>query len=281
MASITVAATTATATEQAQLYSKDLFHEPHVNSFWKNLQGPGPDYVIQIDDSLKKEQGDRVNFTLFAELTGKGRVVGTANTQLTALEGNEEAPNRYQFGVTLDEIHHSVRTGGKLTEQRLAYKVRPEMKQVLAYWYNRAYDEMIFKKLTGTDYTDDASRTFGDAAVANTNVIRPGGKTAKADIELTDTFVVDLIERAKSMATVGIFGATTAWRIRPFMVGGRPYYGMVIHPYQKYGMRKDPDWKEAVLHARERSQENPIFTGATAIVNSNFTNTSFGEICLN
>jgi hypothetical protein len=140
----------------------------------------------------------------------------------------------------MDQLRHAIITGGKLSEQRLAWEMREKMKNLLAYWWARIVDDVIFKKLSGTTFTDSAStpQTFGEAATANTNNLYGGGKTASNQLTPSDTFDPVLLRRAKEAAMVGVGTYAAAgtlnasiWRIRPMIIGGKPYYGCVSNDY--------------------------------------------------
>lgn len=207
------------------------------------FMGEGPNNVIQIRRDFMKSKGDAINYNLVADLSQKG-LAGSGLQSLLyfgssaatrRLEGNEEAPTVYADSVVLDQLRHAVITGGKLSEQRLAFEMRPEMKNNLAYWYARiAFDEVIFKKLSGVTFTDSQSRTLGEAAVANTNNIYGGGKTASNQLTSGDTFEPTLFRKAKEAAMTGVgtvnasnVANATIWKIRPMIIGGKPYYGCV------------------------------------------------------
>lgn len=264
MADISVNATTAAATEQAQLYTRELWYDARVNSFCDKFMGEGPNNVFEVRRDFTKEKGDRINITLFADLTGKGRVVGTSATGFAVnLEGNEEEPSRHVFSVTLDHIRHAELLEGKMSEQRAAYEVRPAMKNTLSYWWQRRRDEIVFKKMSGVAYTDDGgSVTFGDTVAANSNVLYGGGKLAKADLNSGDTFTPNLLRKAKTMAMTGIYGSTTGWRMRPLIINGQAHYICILHPYQVFDLQGTPEWVNAQLYAGQRGWDNPIFSGA-------------------
>jgi N4-gp56 family major capsid protein len=241
--------------------------------------------VIHVRKDFVKSKGDALNYNLIADLSQKGLAGSGLQTLLyfgssaatRRLEGNEEAPTVYTDSVLLDQLRHAVITGGKLSEQRLAFEMRPEMKNNLAYWYARiAFDELVFKKLSGVTFTDSQSRTLGEAAVANTNNIYGGGKTASNQLATNDTFEPTLFRKAKEAAMTGVgtysaAGATNAtiWKIRPMVIGGKPYYGACLHPYQIYDLQGSQAWEQAhreISGLREHN-DNPIFSGALGLWN--------------
>ena len=263
MANVSVSASTPTASVQAQLYAKDVWREARVNSFWKNMMGQGPNNVIQVKNDFAKQKGDAINYDLFPDLTSRGFAGSNAQT----LEGDEESVTIRVDTVLLDQLRHAMRVAGKLDEQRAAIELRPEMKSNLAYWWTRRMDDIIFKKLSGTTYTDADSATFGEAATANTHVLYGGSKLAKNELTSSDTFTLDLLRKAKTIAKTGVRGSTTIWRMRPMNINGKPYYGCVLHPYHIFDLQGSQAWEQAQREAGLRGAENPIFSGAIGIWN--------------
>jgi N4-gp56 family major capsid protein len=276
MANWSISTASAAAQVQAQLFAREVWREARVNSFWNAFIGEGPNNVIQLRKDFAKEKGDVLNYPLVADLTGKGlagsglQTLGVYATSASTrrLEQNEEAPSTYVDTVTLDQLRHAVISGGRLSEQRLAFEMRPEMKNLLAYWWNRQFDELLFRKLSGVTYTDDQSRTLGEAATASTNVLYGGGVSAKNQLTSAGIFTPDLVRKAKVAAMVGNFGGlgtpANMWRMRPMIIDGKPYYGCVLHPFQVYDMQGTEAWEQAhreIGGLREHS-DNPIFTGA-------------------
>ena len=284
MSNWTVSAATPASQAQAQLFSRKVWMEARVNSFWNALMGEGPNNVIDVQTDFLKGKGDVLNYSLLADLANRG-LAGSglqsnlvyASTNSNRLEGREEAPNVYVDTVTMDQLRHAIITGGKLSEQRLAWEMREKMKNLLAYWWARIVDDVIFKKLSGTTFTDSAStpQTFGEAATANTNNLYGGGKTASNQLTTSDTFDPVLLRRAKEAAMVGIGTYAAAgtlnssiWRIRPMIIGGKSYYGACLHPYQVTDLQGTQAWEQAQMGLfREQSRmtklcelgESPIF----------------------
>jgi N4-gp56 family major capsid protein len=272
MANWTVSASSITAQAQAALWISEVWREARVNSFWGSFMGEGPNNVIHVRKDFMKNKGDQMHYSVLSDLTGKGRagsalqsnLVYAASAGTRRLEGNEEAPTPYVDTVTLDQLRHGVITGGELSEQRLSFEMRMEIKNTLAYWWTRIVDEICFKKLSGTTFQDDGSNTFGEAATANTNILRPGNKTTDNDLLNSDTFSPSLVRIAKTAAKTGIFGTTTIWRMRPMILEGKPWYGCALHPYQVYDLQGTQEWGEAhrQIDGLRNHSDNPIFTGA-------------------
>ena len=92
-----------------KLWSKKLAHEALKQTYMGKFLGTGSDSLIQIKDDTQKSAGDKVTFGLRMQLTGNG-VQGDAT-----LEGNEESLVTYSDNVTIDQLRHAVRSGGRKT----------------------------------------------------------------------------------------------------------------------------------------------------------------------
>ena len=259
MATWSVSASTPAETRAAQMWARKAFVEAKTNSAWASLMGEGPNNIIQLDTRLTKEKGDAVNVSLVTHISGAG--IGNDST----LEGNEVAPSDYSDSVLLFQIRQAIRLAGKMSEQRAHFDLRMHMKDELAYWYTRWFDSLIFKKLSGITVTDANSATLGEAGTTNSNIIYGGSATSTATLTTSDTLTLDLISKAKVAAKTGVFGSNTIYKMRPYVVGGRPYYVLWVHPYALYDLRQTTEWQQAVREAQIRGNENQLFSGATGI----------------
>jgi len=267
MAKWTVAASTPSETLSAQVWAGIAHQEARIKTFWSSHLGPNGEngqqfHIIGIDERFVKDKGDAVNTNLVMDLTSDG-ISGNAGT---SLEGNEESPTVYSDSVLIGRQRNAIRSDGVLDEQRSAVNIRKTMSERLGYWAARVLlDKWIFRKFSGTTHIDKNSATIGEAAAANSNVLYANAKTALAELEAGDTFTLDLVSHAKTSAMVGTLNGSTIYKFKPYYVGGRPYYIYVDRPEARLAMRATEDWKSAQLQARERSMENPIFSGADGI----------------
>jgi len=267
MAKWSVSASTVAETQQAQLWARFANSEARIATFWAGHMGTsganGQQFqIIGVDDRLTKEQGDAVNTSLVLDLTSDG----LSGAETTALEGNEEAPSVFSDSVLIGRQRNAIRTDGVLDEQRSAFKLRPVLADKLAYWGARVLlDKWIFRKLSGTTHIDKNSKTIGEAAAANSNVLYPNERQALNELEEGDAFVPDLLTRAKTAAMIGQLNGTSIYNFKPYIVGGQHYFLYVDRPEVRLELRNSSQWENAQLQARERSAENPIFSGADGI----------------
>ncbi len=268
MAETTITVSTPTEAAAAQQFSRETWHEAKRNNFWGKFMGAGSENIIQVKDDLSKSKGDVVNWSLIVKLSSAG-IAGDG-----WVEGNEESMSTYEESVLLGGLSHGVRLGGKLTEQRPTWNLRDEAKSELARWFADQLTEWIFKKLTGTSYTGYAGTAagtkgsltnIGEGATSNTNIIYGGDAVSTLTLDESDTFSPDKLALAKVQAKTGIFAGTTQYKMRPIIVDGLETYIAILHPWQIFDLKQHATYNTAMLNARERSQRNPIFTGAIGI----------------
>lgn len=238
MANISIA----TGDAQTQkLWAKEVIIEAQKEIFWGRFMGRGPNNIIEVREDFTRQKGDNITYPLWMKPTGAG-VTGDA-----ALEGNEEAPSKFQDSVTIDQKRHAIRLDGAMTEQRPAYDLRMVAKELLKIWLAERIDTDIFNEF----------------AVTFTRVLRPGTATTKATLTAADLFVLGLGTKGRVLA------AKLSPRILPISMGGRFVHVVVLHPDQEYDLKvNDATWAQAQRDARERGSDNPVFTGALGMNDS-------------
>jgi N4-gp56 family major capsid protein len=240
-----------------KLFSKKLFQDALKKTYFKRFMGTGSDSLVQIKNETSKGPGDKITVGLRMQLSGAG-VQGDGT-----LEGNEEALTTYSDSVFIDQLRHAVRSGGKMSEQRVPFSVRMEAKAGLEDWWADRLDTWFFNCLAGYTAQTDSRYTGNQSATApTTNRKLFAGATATDvgqgasdifDIKLIDKFV----ERVETVSPT----------IRPIMIGGEKKYVGFLHPYQVYDLRTSTstgqwlDIQKAAAAGREDTK-NPIYTRA-------------------
>jgi N4-gp56 family major capsid protein len=158
-----------------KLWSKKLAHEALKETFIFKFIGDDENSVIQIKEETSKSPGDRITVGLRMQLSGDG-VSGDGT-----LEGNEEALTTYTDNVLIDQLRHAVRSGGKMSEQRVPFSVREEARMGLQDWFAGRMDVAFFNQCAGVTTQADLRYTGSNATVApsSNNVIYAGGATAE------------------------------------------------------------------------------------------------------
>jgi N4-gp56 family major capsid protein len=261
--------------QAVKLWSRKLFREALKRTWFYKFMGKGSDSLIQIAEDTSKGPGDRVRVTLRMLLSGAG-ISGDGT-----LEGNEESLSVYSDDVLIDQLRHAVRSGGKMSEQRIPFSVREEARQGLTDWWADRIDAWCMNQLAANAAVNDTKYTGNQAiTAADSNHIFYGavgsGHTdqglvissgASASNSLKLNMIDNLVMRAKTLSP----------QIRPIRANGKDHYVMFIHPEQVYDLRNDglsangtvTSWSDIQRAAVQGGQveNNPLFTGALGVYN--------------
>lgn len=267
---------TTSSHERKEVWEEKLFRDTMVTSYFiKNFAGKaaanvmtGMDFessandIVQVKTNLaakgKKStrKGDKINFFLVP------RIDPATNAGVTSgqtLKGREIALQSYEFEMELERYRQAVSAGSTMDWQRSAWNIPTEARSALLTWGVEKVDLLAFEALdstaTSTFYTTSSGTTRA-AAFAT-------GKAAltAADSKLTPKMVSFI----KTWCMTGGARAGTQVPLRPVMIGGKKYYVLLVHPDVLYDWKNDSTVMQAHREARERSEENPIFSGASYI----------------
>ena len=266
------------ANETVKLWAKKLLQEALSQTYASRFMGSGSDSMIQIQEDTQKGPGDRIRTTLRMLLSGDG--IGGDGT----LEGNEEALTTHTDDILIDQLRHAVRSGGKMSDQRIAFSVREEARQGLTDWWSDRIDEWMFNQLGGVVYNWNGStiRTGNNAVIApsatrhfnaNGRNIEPIGsgdlltETSVGSASASNKFFLEHIDQLITEAK------TVQPLIRPIRAGGEEYYCLFLHPRQVQDLRREAtagtitwyDTQKARVQGGEMN--NGIFTGALGVYN--------------
>lgn len=255
-------------------WSHEVFKEALKKTYAAKFMGSSSESLLQVRNEMKTE-GDRVTVHLRMQLSGAG-IAGDGT-----LEGNEEQLTIYTDNVFIDQLRHAVRSGGRMSEQRVPFEVRDEAKDGLADWWADRLDTAFFNQITGNSGETDTRFTGLQAALApDTNHAIIANSLHSTTASLSDSAgsrfnlqTIDrCIERAKTLTPA----------IRPVMIGGKEFYVCFIHPYQETDLRRaaasvsDMSWADIQRAAMEggKISDNPIFTGALGVYNNTILHSS-------
>ena len=261
--------------EAVKLWSRKLWHESLKATYIGKFMGKSSDSLIQVVEDTSKGDGDRVRCTLRMLLSGDG-VAGDGT-----LEGNEEALTTYTDDVFIDQLRHAVRSGGRMSEQRIPFSVRDEARMGLQDWYADRYDTWFFNQIAGNTAQTDTRYTGLQATLAPDSehhfVMEAGFKaigtssgteasvgSASTSNKIKLTAIDELLTVAKTLTP----------QIRPLKINGEDHYVMFLHPNQVKDLRTDATageitWYDTQKAAMQggRVDNNPIFTGALGVYN--------------
>lgn len=250
-------------------WAKKLTHEVTGGTYYKKFSSMGSDSICEIKDEVRKGPGDKITYGLRMLATGAG--IQGDNTA----EGNEEALVTYTDSVLIDQLREPFRSGGRVSEQRVPFSVREEMRMAAQDWWIERLDTSFMNQLTGntaqsdTRYTGNNSTSAPSTAGSVTRLIVGGSEDAETSLSATTTHAIKMSDIDKAVAVA----KTQSPRIRPVRVDGKNYYVCFLHPYAIYQLRSDAstsgnffDIQKAQLQGGKIS-DNPILTGAEFIHN--------------
>ena len=256
-----------------KLWSKKLAVEVSKATAIAPLIGTSTNSIIQLKDETQKAAGDKVTFGLRTQLIGDGV------TESQILEGNEEALTTYSDAIFINELAHAVRVKNDQTidAQRVPFSLRDEANSGLTDWYADRMSMMFFMQVGGFTAPTMAfeGRTITVANVhygfnaptapSSGRVLRAGSQATDQALTSSDTFNLQLIDKAVEMAKVA------NPKIRPVNVNGEKVYVMYLHPYQVTDLRTNTSagqWLDIQKAAYMGSRaNNPIFDGSLGMYN--------------
>lgn len=251
-------------------WSAKLFHEMIGQSYVGRFMGTGDSSLIQIKTETQKDAGDKITFGLRKNLSAGG-VVGD-----DTLEGNEEALVTYSDSVLIDQLRTAVRSGGKMSEQRVPFSVREEARMGLQDWWTERIETCVANQLAGNTDQADLRYTGNNATIAPATgrILVGNGEGTEASLSATTTHAIKLTDLDRAVAQAKEPSTAGANRIRPVRVDGKEMFVCFLHPYAVYQLRRDAstagnffDVQKAALQGGKIS-DNPIFTGASFIYNN-------------
>ncbi len=224
-------------------WETSLFAQAEKATFWNKFEGSeGSGMPIVRKDDLTKKPGDTIYFDAVLALTGDG---DTSTTQLT--EGNEDRLVLRQRSFTVGPLKKAVRWDW-LVDAEVNHNQRQIARTQLAKWLSGRLDDRMFAEVTGSGTTIPTAHKFYCSVDHSTEA------TFDADDFLTLDYIVKMKAQAQNLM------------IEPIrMDGGVEVFGLVIHPYTEMKLKLQDAYKAAMEYAAVRGNENPLFSGASAI----------------
>jgi|SRR4051812_6783431 len=243
-----------------KLWSRKLFQEALKQCWMSKFIGNDSSSLIQKLEDTSKGPGDRITQGLRMQLTGTG-VSGDGT-----LEGNEEALSTYSDNLLIDQLRHAVRSDGKMSEQRIPFKIREEARMGLQDWWADRIDTALINQITGNTGVSDTRYTGSNATIAPSsgNIIYGDGQTTEATVA---SHSASAIMNLKYIDYAVAQAKTNTPAIRPLMVNGEEKFVMFLHPFTVTDMRTSTttgqwlDIQKAAIQGGQISK-SPIYTGA-------------------
>jgi N4-gp56 family major capsid protein len=233
-------------------WEEQLFRDTVKESYFSKMMGNSSESVVQTKTQLEKDQGDKITFGIRMRLTGAGV---TSDTQL---EGNEEALQTYDYGLSLEQYRHAVRDKGAIHRKRAMFTIDEEARSALKDWGAEKIDALCFTALEASP-TITAYKTGASTFLTNGTPATASGALVAADSKITPNF----ISYVKTIAKTGKNREFTP--LRPVKVEGKEYYILLVHPDVMFDLKIDSTFQQAMREAEVRGPQNPLFRNATAI----------------
>lgn len=251
------------APEAVKLWRSQLAREALKATWIQKFIGDSSDDILQVFDNTKKSAGDRVTVTLRAQLVGDG-VLGDGT-----MESNEEALVTYTDNLLIDQLRNAVRSGGKMSEQRIPWSIRDESMMGLKDWWAGRLDTAFFNQVCGNTAETRLNFTGQNATLApdSTHIYRPNSRATDQALTTGDEMTLGIIDNLVAAAKLGGVGATNGIVVRPVKIDGEDCYVMVLHTNQVTQLRTNTstgqwlDIQKAAMTG-DGSKGNPIMSGA-------------------
>jgi len=269
-----------------KLWSKTLDNEALKYTDIGPLIGDSPNSIIHRKVETSKGPGDQVTYGLRMQLSGAGF------TENQLAEGNGESLTIYSDKIIINELGHvvGVKNSNTIDAQRVPFNLREEARDGLADWYAKRFSVAFFNQVCGNTLATDLRFSGLNAITAPSasRIIRQGQRASDDLLLTTDTFTINLIDKAKELAI------TATPKIRPVAINGgrtdggrRDYnatltdkYVMYMHPYQVTDLRTSTStgqWLDITKAAMQGGNitRNPIYSGAIGEYNGVILRQSF------
>lgn len=256
--------------EQKKAWVKESIRVFRENFFFNKFTGTDENSIVQMVTELKKtEKGDQALIGLVADLQGTG-IVGDND-----INGRYEALESSWVYIKTDQLRNGVKSKGRVDDQRSVFAFRKEARDKLAFWRANILEELMILTASGISYdkmTNGATRSVGvqdslldldfaaDVSAPTSNRWFSFNGTS---LVAGDTSTITTAYVPKYGAIVDLMAEAKTRGIKPLRVGGKDHYVWLCHPKSFAKLKKDGDFRDAVVNAGERGANNPIFSGAT------------------
>ena len=244
------------------------------------LVGTSPLLPIQVLTDLQKNQGDNIQYDVFANLKGD------ATYGDDQIKGKEDKLSHFSDNIRINQIRKSVDTGGRATKKRTRHDLRAIGRTRLSNWAAQYFDETITYYLAGTRgiTTNQCVLPLSWNGIPDTQPFEPADEEHRVTIDSSGdlshnqadatTFALNWLDKIKTHLSLMDVPPN------PIFVGDTPFYVLVLHPKAVEQMKADTSqtgWLNLQKAAGPRGEDNPIFTDKLGQY-SNFVLHSFSKV---
>jgi N4-gp56 family major capsid protein len=260
---------------QKRVWSTASWKQFRDESFWgyesngkgRFIDGSGVNSVVQLVSELSTtDSGKSCVMQLINDLDGDG-VAGD-----NLLAGNEESMSADAQIIKVDMLRNAVQSKGQMAETGVIFKFRTEAKDQLSFWFANKMDELMFLTASGVAYTsklDGTTRSTGSQLPSlnfASDVVAPSTNRKKFAGSATSTATLTVADKMSWNLLVSTRQFAVRKKVRPIKSGGRDFYVVVLSPEQRRDLVTDPTYQTIVRSAGSQGTNNPLFTGAIAVV---------------
>lgn len=259
----------ALSTAQKRVWSSDIWMHGRDQNFWFSngfIGDSGTSIIQRITELTENERGKVCVMSLVGDMNGDG-VVGD-----NLLEGNEESLWNDTLEIRIDQLRHGVRNKGKMSEQATVIRFRATAREKLSFWLADKLDELAFLTISGVSYSTklDGSARAADSQLPSlafaADVQTPSSARRFFAGSATSTATLTTADKVSWNMIVQVQAQAKRRRMKPIRSGGRDYYALLLSTEQMRDLKVDTNYQTIVSRAAVRGDSNPLFKGATAVV---------------
>ncbi|MEM5853650.1 MAG: DUF4043 family protein [Candidatus Aenigmatarchaeota archaeon] len=219
--------------------------------------------IVEKND-FTKQAGDLMTIPIIQHINVDPLTAGVVGNEV--LIGREK---NFTFGhqkITIDLFREAVGVVGGMNLKRnpldlMNIAINQLSDYASVYWdleiFNAIYagwSYNLLRSLGGVYFSTDSDGFFTSLLPTHPNTFwGEVGNTEPQNLTTSHTFNTTLIDNLKIWVEEN--------NIVPVMIEGEPTWILIIHPRQEKQLRSDPNWRQAVLYAKERTAtwEHPLF----------------------
>lgn len=223
------------------IVQKKMFLDQVKNSFFSKFMSANGDSIVHTKEDFTKMKGDTMTFGIIYRSTG-APIRGS-----DVAKGKEDKLVTKSFKIEIDITRYPMDVGGSMDNQRFVGDLPSSVRTNLNQWGSEQIDQDIFDAVsTSPTYSYLAGARSGTDALTTADKITP------SDISKMKAIALNNRESGRIP-------------MRPIMCNGQKHLVLVISSDCAVDLKLDSTYIAANREARERSKDNPIFTGALGV----------------
>jgi len=233
-----------------KLYDEDMMRLTLDSTYFNKFESKKGDSCVYVKDALKKSKGDTIKIYAM-DVLDENKVIKNGQS----VYGSEQVLSHYNQNIAIDMESLAARADGGLSSQRVLFEVDDETESALKRLGAAYVDKKKFDALTAAGHT----KVFLGKATPTTGVGAVPSGLAAGD---------KITPRALSFIKTGMLNGWNKSQqpMIPYMVDGKEHIVCLVHDDLLFDFKQDPTMQAYLREAEARGKDNPLFTGATAVV---------------